>query len=431
MSWNKTLTGAINTTAGGVVTSFAALTAKSILANAAGNSAVPIALAGSAAFQHLRVNSANNALEWAVLSTGDFPNNSVPVTALATIATDTFLANITAGTATPTAVSFTSVDSTSLIWDAATHTFQRAAMTGEVTSSQNSNATVVVRSTDFAWTGIHSFAGSSFIVDSTGTAQLIGTADVTVASSTGGVWIGAGHTPVVSPSVSNGDVLINASNGAGVFARAIPATNVGLSTVEVGADGDIVLNAGSGIAIVAGSGAVGFPVIAVTTGNLVMLADGAANITTESGNIAVTSGADVNISAIGGVFIPSPLETGNIKMTGSVGKTNVFSSTMGGNLDNLAIGAVSIVRLNVNGGTDRQLAGMVPEFDGQIVHIVNTNDASTGRLVITNGTSGTAANGFLSPGTNHSVRPRGGVTAWYDGASDRWRILVDDEGPDI
>ncbi len=62
------LTGAITAAANSNATAFGVLAAKSVLANATNASAVPAALAGSAAFQHLRVNSANNALEWAVLT---------------------------------------------------------------------------------------------------------------------------------------------------------------------------------------------------------------------------------------------------------------------------------------------------------------------------------------------------------------------------
>lgn len=135
------LTGAVTAALNSNTTAFGALAAKSVLANATNASAVPAALAGSAAFQHLRVNSANNALEWSVLTTGDFPGNSVPVTALATIADDTFIGNIAGGTATPVAVGLASVDSTSIVYDATSHTFQRAALTGFATASQNGNAT--------------------------------------------------------------------------------------------------------------------------------------------------------------------------------------------------------------------------------------------------------------------------------------------------
>ncbi len=61
-------TGAITKAQNSTATAFGVLAAKSVLANATNASAVPAALAGSAAFQHLRVNSANNALEWAVLT---------------------------------------------------------------------------------------------------------------------------------------------------------------------------------------------------------------------------------------------------------------------------------------------------------------------------------------------------------------------------
>lgn len=117
------------------------MAAKSVKANATNASADPTDLAGSAAFQHLRVNSGNTGLEWSVFTTGDFPANSVPITAHATQATDTFIGNITAGTATPIAVGLASIDSASIVWDATAHEFQRAALTGAVTSSQNSNAT--------------------------------------------------------------------------------------------------------------------------------------------------------------------------------------------------------------------------------------------------------------------------------------------------
>lgn len=139
MSWNKDLSGAVTTTGGGTVTAFGALAAKSVLANATNGSAVPAALAGSAAFQHLRVNSANNALEWSILTAGDFPSNAVPLTGLATQATDTFVGNITAGTATPIAVGLATIASTSITWDSASHTFRLgAASGGDITRAANS-----------------------------------------------------------------------------------------------------------------------------------------------------------------------------------------------------------------------------------------------------------------------------------------------------
>lgn len=133
------LTGAVTSSANSLTTAFGALAAKSVLANSTNASAVPAALAGSAAFQHLRVNSANTALEWSVLTTGDFPANSVPVTALAQVATDTFLGNITGGTANVTATTLSSLASTSITYDAASHTFRLgAASGGDITRAANS-----------------------------------------------------------------------------------------------------------------------------------------------------------------------------------------------------------------------------------------------------------------------------------------------------
>lgn len=135
------LTGAVTASQDSNTTAFGELAAKSVLANPINASAIPFAVAGSASFQHLRVNSANTGLEWSVLTTGDFPANSVPLTALATQAADTFVGNITALTATPIAVPLASIDSASLIYDATSHTFQLAAGTGVVTWSQNSTTT--------------------------------------------------------------------------------------------------------------------------------------------------------------------------------------------------------------------------------------------------------------------------------------------------
>lgn len=68
---------------------------------------------------------------------------SLPLTALASQADDTFVGNISGASAIPVAVGLASIDSASIIWDAASHTFQRAALTGDVTASQNANALTI------------------------------------------------------------------------------------------------------------------------------------------------------------------------------------------------------------------------------------------------------------------------------------------------
>jgi hypothetical protein len=67
--------------------------------------------------------------------------STVPVGSISPIARDTFLGNIGTTTAPPAAVPLADVDSTSIIYDATSHTFQRAALTGFATATQNSNAT--------------------------------------------------------------------------------------------------------------------------------------------------------------------------------------------------------------------------------------------------------------------------------------------------
>lgn len=150
------LTGAITAAQDDNTTAFGALAAKSVLANATNASGVPAALAGSTAFQHLRVNSANTGLEWSVFTTGDFPNSSVPVAALANIGADTFLGNVTGVSAAVTANSLTTLAGAGLTYSAGVmavgaggggslvvgaNDVQRAALTGAITASQDSNAT--------------------------------------------------------------------------------------------------------------------------------------------------------------------------------------------------------------------------------------------------------------------------------------------------
>jgi hypothetical protein len=137
------LTGAITAAQDDNATAFGALAAKSVLANATNASAIPAALAGSIAFQHLRVNSGNTGLEWSVFTSGDFPAGVVPVSSIAAIAADTFIGNTGTISASPAAIALSSIGSTSLVYDATSHTFQRAALTGAVTASQNSNATTL------------------------------------------------------------------------------------------------------------------------------------------------------------------------------------------------------------------------------------------------------------------------------------------------
>jgi hypothetical protein len=65
--------------------------------------------------------------------------STVPVGSLSPIARDTFVGNIGTTTAAPSEVPLAGVDSTSIVYDATSHTFQRAAVTGAIAISQNAN----------------------------------------------------------------------------------------------------------------------------------------------------------------------------------------------------------------------------------------------------------------------------------------------------
>lgn len=68
---------------------------------------------------------------------------AVPPGSIGPIAADTFLGNITTSAAPAVAVPLASIDSASVIYDATSHTFQRAALTGDVTAPQDGNATTI------------------------------------------------------------------------------------------------------------------------------------------------------------------------------------------------------------------------------------------------------------------------------------------------
>ena len=157
--------------------------------------------------------------------------------------------------------------SDSVVFDSASGQLERAALTGEVTASQDSNATSIVRSTDFAWTGDHSFAapvtvasgqhvafgggglangdvrGASGLALSAGTGALsaASTGDATIVSAAGGVAIGAGHS--VNPDA--GDVAINAASGVAITADATtPVHNPSLGDVRIQAASAVLLRTG-------------------------------------------------------------------------------------------------------------------------------------------------------------------------------------------
>jgi len=70
------ISGVITIALNANTSTFTAVAAKTVLVNATNASAVPAFLAGTAAFQYLRVNSANNALEWGTLTSNALPTGA-------------------------------------------------------------------------------------------------------------------------------------------------------------------------------------------------------------------------------------------------------------------------------------------------------------------------------------------------------------------
>ena len=132
--------------------------------------------------------------------------------------------------------------STSIVYDATTHTFQRAPLTGEVTAGQNGNATTVTRSTNFQtspWTGTHQFNGE--VRDgtlhtepaTTGALNITLTAGATrlLIQSTGDITLGTisgcadGRRLVVEHLRSSGSGLLTVTHDTGTDAVSVPSSN--------------------------------------------------------------------------------------------------------------------------------------------------------------------------------------------------------------
>lgn len=99
--------------------------------------------------------------------------------------------------------------------------------------------------------------------------------------------------------------------------------------------------------------------------------------------------------------------------------SGVFATTLAATSNNLAIGAVNVVRITLTG--DQTLTGMVPSADNQVVYLENVDSAET--LTIAHDATSTAANRFVCPGLVDLVlRPRTAVLCRYDATSTRWFI---------
>lgn len=188
--------------------------------------------------------------------------STVPVGSLSPIAADTFLGNITTGTAAPAAVPLADIDSTSIIYDATSHTMQRAALTGFAASTQNSNATtsaepIVTYSASANMSAERVTTSSTSITVSTSVASQI---EFQRAALTGAIAASANaNTTLFSGIRDNGsaetdrtnlnflssaDVTLTVTDDAGSDELEITATIAAGTTQNEGTGGAVTLNAG-------------------------------------------------------------------------------------------------------------------------------------------------------------------------------------------
>ena len=183
--------------------------------------------------------------------------------------------------------------------------------------------------------------------------------------------------------------------------------------------GVLAVGAGTGITVNANDVAVSIPLTDGDKGDITVATSGTAwsidaNAVTNA-KLAQMATATVKGRALGaGTGDPTDLTaaqlmdllepeaatwTGNWNLNNRVRLTSEFSQTLTGNTDDLAIGAVSRVRLV---GNTFNLTGMVPNADGHLVWLQNADAADA--LVLVHDATSTAANRL--PRSGFSVAPR-------------------------
>lgn len=135
-----------------------------------------------------------------------------------------------------------------------------------------------------------------------------------------------------------------------------------------------------------------------------------------STTLVSSSGGNVILAASTTVDINSPTQLNNTTAITAVQS----SATVG--LNNVSLSG-SVFRFTASNWL---LTGIVPNVDGQTVLIVNAHATDNGAIFMES-VSSTAANRFSGIGTSRVVRPGEMALAWYDGTTDRWRLLLRDD----
>lgn len=322
--------------------------------------------------------------------------STVPVGSLSPIAPDTFLGNNTSGTAPPAEVPFADIDSTSIVYDGASHTFQRAALTGFATASQNSNAT----------------SSAEPIVTYSASANM--SAERVLTSST---------SNTISTAVANQIAVERAA-----LTGAVAATANSNATLFSGIrDNGAAENDRTNLNFVS------------STSATLVVTDDAGNdeleITVQRAALTgeVTASANSNSTTItrSTNFNSSPW-TGPHTFNDSVTVANQFTfngvitpTALSANVDDYSPTGwetANIVRLSTNSGTARDLLGAASVSPGELKWLINLGPGLI-RIQHEQGTS-SASNRFLVPsGTTFGILVNGVCGILYDASSSRWRCI--------
>jgi hypothetical protein len=125
-------------------------------------------------------------------------------------------------------------------------------------------------------------------------------------------------------------------------------------------------------------------------------------------------------AAIGGDFDGQGFTIGGrLKLSGIIGPT-----ALGGNTDNwnpAGLATANVIRISSSGAVN--LTGIVAQEDNTLILLTNINASNA--ITLVHDLTSTAVNRFFCPGNaNFTLSARRSVWLWYDGASDRWRVVA-------
>jgi hypothetical protein len=313
--------------------------------------------------------------------------------------------------------------------------FQRAALTGAITATANSNATLF--DTNASGAGLTG-GGTAVLAVGAGTGIAVNANDVAVDATWAEILVNGNNSGAFNPHIDSGQYIGFGVEGTLPIALATDIQHsssmhmasgtdfnitAGLVNLGSGLDGNINLRAGvstGSIELEAGSDV--NSEIVLDAGGLISIGS-ISGISILGGPIildATASSSDVTIESPA-IFQDDSTFNGPVVLGDTVFKTAVYSATLAAGTNNLNVGAVSVVRFGLTGS--QTLTGIVPTSDGQTLWVFNSDSADT--LTLAHLSTSTASNQFLCPNNvNYTLPPRCGVALWYDSTSSLWFILA-------